>query len=109
MRLEDIGELGVAYYRSGRWEEAIEALSTSMDLLHGQSDGFNTFFLAMAHWQLGHKDEARRWSDRAVQWMAKNGANNDELRRFRAEAAALLGLPEPVGPAGKEVPRRTNG
>ena len=32
--------------------------------------------------------------DRAVQWMDKNQPKNEELRRFRAEAAQLLGLTE---------------
>jgi hypothetical protein len=50
----------------------------------------NAFFLAMAHWQLGHKTEARQWYDRAVQWMEKNKPKDDELRRFRAEAAKLF-------------------
>ena len=99
----------MARYRAGDWRGAIEALAKSEELAPGKDLGAEGFFLAMAHWQLGHKDEARRWYDRAVQWMAKNAPNNDELRRFRAEAAALLGLPEPVGPAGKEVPRRPNG
>ena len=48
----------------------------------------------MAHWQLGKKDKARAWYDRAVQWMNKNQPNNRELRRFRAEAAELLELRE---------------
>ena len=37
----------------------------------------------MAHWQLGDKDEARKWHDRAMEWMAKNAAANEELIRFR--------------------------
>ena len=53
------------------------------------------FFLAMAHHQLGHKDEGRKWYDIAVSWMDKNQPQNDELRRFRAEAAELLGIKEP--------------
>ena len=44
----------------------------------------------MAHWQLGHKDEARQWYDKAVEWM-KNNPADDELTRFRAEADELLG------------------
>jgi hypothetical protein len=45
----------------------------------------------MAHWQLGHKTEARQWYDRAVRWMEENHPyNDDELRRFRAEAEELL-------------------
>jgi hypothetical protein len=46
----------------------------------------------MAHWQLGEKDKARAWYDRAVAWMDKNQPQNGELKGFRAEAAALLGV-----------------
>jgi len=59
------------------------------------------FVLAMAHWQLGHKKEARQWYDKAVQWMDMNKPQDEELRRFRAEAALLLGikdLPNPASP-----------
>ena len=49
-------------------------------------------FLAMAHWQLGDKILARSWYDKVVSWMEKNQPNNEELLRFRAEAAALLGV-----------------
>jgi hypothetical protein len=45
----------------------------------------------MAHWQLGQKDEARKWMDQAVEWMDKNQPQNDELRRFRAEATQMMG------------------
>jgi hypothetical protein len=46
----------------------------------------------MAHWQLGAKEEARKWYNRAVEWMNKNPRRDEELRRFRDEAAALLGI-----------------
>jgi hypothetical protein len=64
-----------------------------MELRKG-GDSHDWFFLAMTHWQLGAKDKARAWYDRAVQWMDKNQPDNEELRRFRAEAAELLGLNE---------------
>ena len=57
-------------------------------------DSFDWFFLAMANWQLGNKELARQWYDRAIQWMDKNQSQDAELRRFRAEAGKLLGLPE---------------
>jgi hypothetical protein len=41
--------------------------------------------------------------------MEKNNPGDDQPRRFRVEAAALLGLPEPTAPARKEVPRPTKG
>ncbi len=65
-----------------------------MELLPGKNDGFNAFFLAMAHWQLGDKPQAHSWYDKAVPWMEKNQPKDEELVRFRAEAAALLGVNE---------------
>jgi tetratricopeptide (TPR) repeat protein len=85
--------LGVAHYRGGDWKAAVETLQKSMELRQG-GDSFDWFFLAMAHWQLGEKDKAREWYDRAVQWMDKNQPSNEELHRFRTEAAELLGLNE---------------
>ena len=35
-----------------------------------------------------------QWYDRAVAWMDKNQPKNEELRRFRAEVAELLGVNE---------------
>jgi tetratricopeptide (TPR) repeat protein len=85
--------LGVAHYRVGDWKAAIEALTKSMELRKG-GDASDWFFLAMAHWQLGEKPQARSWYDKAVQWMEKNQPKNEELIRFRAEAAALLEVKE---------------
>ena len=56
------------------------------------------FLLVMAHWKLGDKCEARRWYDKAVEWMDKNHIENKELLRFRAEAAELLGVTVEVAP-----------
>jgi hypothetical protein len=57
-------------------------------------DGFDWFFQAMAHWQIGDKTQSRCWYDKAVPWMEKYQPKNAELVRFRAEAAALLGVNE---------------
>jgi tetratricopeptide (TPR) repeat protein len=51
--------LGAAQYRAGDWKEAIAALEKSMQLRQG-GDSFDWFLLAMAHWQLGDKEKARR-------------------------------------------------
>jgi superkiller protein 3 len=83
--------LGVAHYRAGDAKAAIATLHKSMELRRG-GDGNDWFFLAMAHWQLGEKDKARELYDRAVEWMDKNQPKNENLRRFRAEAAKLLGI-----------------
>ena len=81
--------LGVAQYRAGSRKAASEALNKSMALEKG-GNSFDWFFLAMAHWHLGERDQAREWYRQAIGWMKKNQANNEELRRFRAEAEALL-------------------
>jgi tetratricopeptide (TPR) repeat protein len=87
--------LGVAHYRAGVWTDAIAALERSRELLVGQYESHNLFFIAMAHWQLGHKDQARELYDRSVAWMQQHAPNDHELRRFRDEAARLLGVADP--------------
>ena len=89
--------LGVALYRLGRYEDALESLRRAAALHAAKNSGptpTELAFLAMAHWQLGDKPQARSWYDKAVQWMEKNQPKNEELLRFRAEAAALLGVKE---------------
>ena len=84
--------LGVALYRSGDWNGAIAALEKSITL-QGYS-GYDGFFLAMARGQLGQPDKARREYDRAVGWMKQVKPKDDELCRFRVEAAELLRIDE---------------
>jgi len=83
--------LGAAHYRAGEWKLAVDALNKSMGLRKG-GDSADWFFLAMAHWQLGDKEQAHKWFDQGVQWMEKNAPQNEELRRFRGEAEQLLGV-----------------
>jgi tetratricopeptide (TPR) repeat protein len=98
--------LGVAQYRAGQWQAAIESLEKSIELVAGEDiqggatgESWNALFLAMAHQRLGQQEGARQWYDRAVEWMEKYEPNHMELRRFRAEAAELLGIAEPQAPA----------
>jgi tetratricopeptide (TPR) repeat protein len=83
--------LGAAHYRAGNWKDAVAALEKSMELRKG-GDSVDWFFLAMARWQLGEKEKAREWYDKAAQWMDKNQPTDEQLRRFRGEAAELLGI-----------------
>ena len=85
---------GTALYQAGRWKAALEALKTSDQLSIGKPEGSTAFFIAMAHWRLGDKAEARRCYDRAVVWMDKNQPKDEELFRFRAEASELLDVQE---------------
>jgi tetratricopeptide (TPR) repeat protein len=92
--------LGTAHYRAGDWKATVAALDKSGELRKG-GDSFDWFFLAMAHWQLGEKEEARKWYDRAVAWMDKNNPSDEELRRFREEAAKLLKVEDSSKPVPK--------
>src|SRR4029079_11037447 len=60
--------LGVAEYRASNWTEAIAALEKYRELRTDDAEWNNSFFLAMANWQMGNKDEARRWYGKAVEW-----------------------------------------
>ncbi len=88
--------LGVARYAAGKPRSAIEALQKSIELRHDQ-DVYNWLFLAMAHGQLDEQEEAHKWYDRAIEWMDENKPEEEDLRRFRTEAAELLGVTEEDG------------
>jgi serine/threonine protein kinase/tetratricopeptide (TPR) repeat protein len=90
--------LGLAQYRVGNWKAAITSLTKSNQLLKGNELSFNAFFLAMAEWQLGHKNKARSWYDKAITWMIKNRPTDEELIRFRAEAEEVLQIEKKLTP-----------
>jgi tetratricopeptide (TPR) repeat protein len=88
------GTLGTARYRTGDWKGASADLERAIGLRRPE-DPMNAnegFFLAMAHWQLGSKDKARDWFAKSVQWMEKGNKDDADLKRFRTEAAGLLGI-----------------
>jgi tetratricopeptide (TPR) repeat protein len=94
--------LGVARYRAGDWKGTTEDLQNALKLFQGacgfqRGVGRSLFFLAMAHHQLGHRQEARQTYDRALAWLETNRKAlreipwlANELRRFQIEAAELL-------------------
>jgi hypothetical protein len=81
--------LGIAYFRVGDWKAAIRALERSMELSAGGTS-FDYFFLAMACWKRGDKEEARHWYSRANKWMEEHNPDHGELLHFRREAKALV-------------------
>jgi tetratricopeptide (TPR) repeat protein len=83
--------LGVAHYRAGHWTEAVAALEKARELSNG-GDAVDRLFLAMAHWQLGEREEARRWYDQAVQKPETSKLLRAKIPLYRTEAARLLGL-----------------
>jgi len=79
--------LGVAHYRAGNWSDAVNALNQSRTLRRG-GDSYDFFFLAMAHWHSGAKDEAKDWYKKALAALPKKG--NPELTRIHEEAKKLM-------------------
>lgn len=61
-----------------------------MELGNG-GDAYDWVFLAMALHRAGQPSEARGWYDKAVASLGQK-PEDEELRRFREEAAALLGV-----------------
>jgi serine/threonine protein kinase/Tfp pilus assembly protein PilF len=92
--------LGWASYRAGQWEVAVQALERANWYCAG-GGSYEWFPLAMAHWQRGDRELARQWYVKACRWMedhkdpfAKEPGFfwEEELRRFQAEAAQVLGI-----------------
>jgi tetratricopeptide (TPR) repeat protein len=94
--------LGAAHYRAGNWKDAIAAINKSLEFRKG-GDSFDWFFVAMACRQQDKKELAGKWFEQAVQWMEKNNPKNEELLRFRAEAAALLARSEQASPESRQA------
>ena len=86
--------LGTAHYRAGEWDAAKTALEKAIEVRQ-KGTAYEWFFLAMTAHRRDDPMAAREQYDRAVAWTAKEKPDDPELRRFRAETAALLGLPAP--------------
>ena len=99
-----LNTLGVAAFRARDWKTAANVLQQSVFYSGGAAH--DLFFLAMTYHQEGNKNEARALYERAIAWTEKNRPSDPELRRFRAEAGALLGEPCPEPSASRNPPRR---
>ncbi len=91
--------LGWARYRTGDWKGCIESLEKQSGY---QRDG--DFIAAMAYWHLSDRTKAREVFTRTEEWFSgyeRRWTSNiyptpAMLRRFRSEAAALLGIDLPA-------------
>jgi tetratricopeptide (TPR) repeat protein len=60
--------LGLAYYRAGMNDKAVECLAQGVkDYPDWEHNVFNWLVLAMAHHQLKHEEEVRQWLDKSRQ------------------------------------------
>jgi hypothetical protein len=88
--------LALARNRADAWPGASSAVNRAMRL----HDGVNPkdwVILAMIRWRLGDRAEARRWYDLVTIAIKSQNYADEDLRRLRDEAAALLGI-SPTGP-----------
>jgi WD40 repeat protein len=87
--------LGVAYYRAGRYREAVEVLRRNVEEEADWALAFDLYFLAMSHHRLGETAPARAYYDWAVRWGATQRDLKPEHREWlteiRADAEQLLG------------------
>ena len=85
--------LGVARYRAGQWQASVESLEKA-DSMIPTGDREHRMFLAMAHWQLGNQEIARKTDAEGAAWIDANRKDDAEQRRFREEAEQLMALSE---------------
>jgi tetratricopeptide (TPR) repeat protein len=96
--------MGIAHYRMGSFDQAIDAIRKSIEL-QGEGDSYDLYFLAMALWQRGDKEDARTWYRKAVDHKENpGGSNGPDLLNFRDEAEQLLGIPK-AAPAPPDAPQ----
>jgi tetratricopeptide (TPR) repeat protein len=111
--------LGLAYYRAGRFEAAIEQLQKSVKG-NWKNPAANWLVLAMAHHRLGHANEARTWfekakhridfPDREVPGEPRTVPQSIALYDVQAcmvlrrEAEVLLGIRDRQAPEGRQTP-----
>jgi uncharacterized protein HemY len=89
--------LGVAHYRDGQYQKAIQALERSLQSGGDSTAGFDLVFLALCHARLGDDSAADDCFRRAAAWLESRKTSLaqrwiDELSQFLAEATAA-GIP----------------
>jgi serine/threonine protein kinase len=85
--------LGQCHYRAKNWKSYIDVMN--MAAQHGSGGKLSPlekFVMAMAHWRLGERDAALALFNDAEVELDKSGSRDERSLRFRAQAAALLGL-----------------
>ena len=102
---------GAVLYRAGQYQEALKRLTEAQAAFQPADEkrsaiAYNWLFLAMAHQRLGHVEEAKKWHDKAAQWIDREMQKKPEdpaaanplswnrrltLQLLRREAEELLG------------------
>jgi serine/threonine protein kinase len=83
--------LGMAYYRTEQWQSALPAF-VEAGKRRATPERIDLYFLAMTHWKLGNKDEARKSYGQAETWRLQHLPAKPGLSGIDREAAELLGI-----------------
>jgi tetratricopeptide (TPR) repeat protein len=92
--------LGAAHYRAGEFDAAIQRLNVAIKIQPGMAADW--LFLAMAHHGRGDDAEAKKWLNKAIQWIEQGGMQKTlsraaqlETQLLRREAQKLIEEPDP--------------
>ena len=81
--------LGVARFRNGDWEAAIEALKKSIVLC--EESAYDAFYLAMAYSRTGQKQLAQQWYEKGVRLKSNDPMfSGNALKLVEKEAKQLV-------------------
>lgn len=83
---------GWAYYRLGRFQDAVDAFEKSNALFGKGGDPWQWVGQAMAHWQLGQPEAAHDYYGRSAAWLLRS--KSEQVRQFMTEAETLMDLSE---------------
>jgi eukaryotic-like serine/threonine-protein kinase len=91
-----VNTLGVAYYRAGRFREAVDVLRPNISRQPDSSLAYDLYFLAMSHYRLDQRERARDYYDWAVRstksQQSVTPSRAEELTVIRAEVEELLAI-----------------
>jgi WD40 repeat protein len=91
-----LNTLAVAYYRAGRYRDAVEVLRPNVEKQEDWALPYDLYVLAMSYHRLGETARARDYYDWAVRWGSTQRELEpeqcEELTALRAEAGELLGI-----------------
>jgi serine/threonine protein kinase/Tfp pilus assembly protein PilF len=84
-----LNTLGVAYYRAGNLQAAVQTLRKSMELRDG-GDANDWLFLAMAYFRLGERAQANHWYEKSIREAPVLGLACESIVAYQKEAMALI-------------------
>jgi WD40 repeat protein/serine/threonine protein kinase/tetratricopeptide (TPR) repeat protein len=67
-----LATLGAAHYRAGQFDDGVRRLNEAVKAYGNVGTSDTWLYLAMTHHRLRQPEEAKRWLDKAVEWVEQN-------------------------------------